>query len=124
MCTMQLVRDETEMDVNPEDNKMRLFIDTQSERHSERDSARHSEVICCLSVAKLCGSSGGTMINATDNEALEALMSEEEKYPIGIQPLSLSKTVCLAALLNDEGSKVKAQIWHIQQTSQCLPNCS
>lgn len=64
------------------------------------------------------------MINTTENEALEALMSEEEKYPAGIQPLPLFKPACLAALLNDEGSKVKAQIWHIQQRSQCLPNCS
>lgn len=61
------------------------------------------------------------MINVTENEALEALTSEEEQYPAGIQPLPLPKPACLAALPNDEGSKVKAQIWHIQQTSQCLP---
>lgn len=60
------------------------------------------------------------MINVTENEALEALTGEE-KYPAGIQPHPLPKPVSLAALSNDEGSKVKAQIWHIQQTSQRLP---
>lgn len=43
---MQLVRDETVMNVSGDDNKMRLcgFIDAQSERHNERDSERHSPV--------------------------------------------------------------------------------
>lgn len=87
-------------------------------------ASQYGKVACCPFVTKMCGSSGGTVINITENEALVALTSEEEKYPAGIQPLPLSKPAWFAALLNDEGSKVKAQIWHIQQTSQHLPACS
>lgn len=35
------------------------------------------------------------MINVTENEALEALTSEEEKYPAGIQPLPLPRLPAL-----------------------------
>lgn len=85
---------------------------------------QHGKVTCRPFVTKMCGSSVGTVINITENEALEALTSEEEKYPAGIQPLPLPKPAWLAALPDDEGYKVKAQIWHIQQTSQHLPACS
>lgn len=54
----------------------------------------------------------------------EALTSEEGKYPSGVRSLPLPKPVCFAALLNDDGSKFKAQIWPIQQTPQCQPHCS
>lgn len=50
------------------------------------------------------------MTDITENEEVEALMNEEEKYPAGIQLLPLLKPACLTALQNGEGSKVKAQM--------------
>lgn len=102
------------MDVSQGDNKISMWAYWQTEKDPECYSSRRGA--CCLLVAEMSDSRGGTMINVTQNEALEAVMSEE-KYQTGIQLLPLSKPTCIRAWEENERPKVKAQIGHIQQTS-------
>lgn len=103
------------------------FIDTHSQKDTMRDilSASVCKVTCCLSVKKMCDSSGGTLINAIQNEALEALMNEWGEVPSwNTTPSSFqARLPCSTA----EWWRIQGQspdLAHSQQRSQCLPNCS
>ena len=64
------------------------------------------------------------MIDVTENESQESETIEEERYPAGIQPLTLPKPVCLAVYWP---MMIQVQSLHlacIQQTTQCQTPCS
>lgn len=79
---MQSVRDKTVMNVSRDDNTMRvvgLLTHTLLDRNTQQLlMLQSSKKACCLLVTKMCGSSGDTMVNVTENEALETLATEEE----------------------------------------------
>lgn len=99
------------MNVSRDDNKMRHTHTHSSECH--RPVKLHVAVLWQWCVVLF----EAKWLTSQKMKHEEALTSEEGKYPSGVRSLPLPKPVCFAALLNDDGSKFKAQIWPIQQTT-------